>query len=70
MRLTPSYAFAVISACAHPCHTNTFTRRPHKNTFIATENTFLNRVLLKSKIFPFMHMINFNPKVLYKYTHI
>ena len=38
MKLTLSYSvYLVISACTHPCDTNTFTQS-HKNTFIAAKN--------------------------------
>ena len=51
-----NYIVTVISACTHPC--GIYKRlypQPRKNTFIATENSYLNEVLLKSKHFLFRH---------------
>ena len=61
-----NYIVTLITACTHPCgiykHLYSQTR---KNTFIATENPYLNEVFLKSKHFLFRHKRNFNPKVIF-----
>ena len=57
----------VISVCTHPCDTNSFPHKPHKNIFIATENLYpwhLTEVFLKSKLIFFRNKRNFNPKVI------
>ena len=55
----PLFAFfhysvcTVISDCNHPFDTSTFTHTVSQEYIIAIENTYLNGVFLKSKIFIF-----------------
>ena len=52
----------VISACIHPCNTNTFIHSLTRTYLLQLKtHSYLNGVFLKSKNFLFMHKGNFNP---------
>ena len=57
MRLTLNYIETVIAALTLSCDTNTVTKKPCKNTFVATENPYL----ISERSFPFRHKRNFHP---------
>ena len=62
IRSALNYSVIVVSACTHPCNTNTFTHSLTKYTYFNWKSIIYEWSCLKLKSFPFRHNRHFNPK--------